>query len=874
MALDRVTRDILPNGLTVLVAEEPDLPVVAINLWVRAGYFDETDEEVGISHVVEHMFFKGTPSRPRPDQIASEIKALGGELNAGTYYESTNYYVVLPAARFEEGLAIQADALRFPLLDADELTREKEAILQEARRKRDNPGAYAIEMMYREAFDRHRIRRWRIGEEDGIRAMTREQILGYYRTHYVPRRIVLSIAGGVAAAAAIEAAHRRLADMSDEPGAPLGSPEEPPRTGFRFRRLSGDIRRGIQYLGFRAAPALTDDDMALRILAHVLGGGRASRLHQAVRERDRLVDGISASTEGFRDVGVFTLETEGDPKQAAAALRAAWAEVERLRREPPTEAEMERARTAIEHRYHQSRAEALGRSAVLAYYESLGGYEKAEESVRRLGKVSAGDVRRVASTWLDLAAATLLEYFPEATGAPAPPAAEARLQELQRVEPAPVLRDPSAARPAPPGPPPPMRSTRLPDVGRVARHRLDTGPLIVFEERRRLPLVTLAVAFRGGRAAEQVDNCGITRLMQATMVKGTPQRDARRVAIEFDSLGASLERIIDEDWFGFGISLLSHHLDRGFEILADLIRHPAFAPEEIEKERKLLLAAQEAIRDQSLAHTFQLFRRAAFGSHPYALPAHGLEASVQALRRDDLLRWHRLAVRPAGMVVSVVGDAAEADVLENVARFVAEWPQEGYGGSEPGELLAWGAAEVVEHRRRAQTAQIIGFPTPGLRSPGRHVLDVLQSLTSGLGGRFFEAVRGKRGLAYVVQSFNYHRVRGGAFVIHMATSPKDEVEARRVLFQEIAHLRQDGPRQEEVARARRHLAGTHAFGMQTNAARAMQYLDAEVRGLGVSEILDYPERIDGVVHQDVADAAWRYLDPDRCAIGILRGDPT
>jgi zinc protease len=346
------------------------------------------------------------------------------------------------------------------------------------------------------------------------------------------------------------------------------------------------------------------------------------------------------------------------------------------------------------------------------------------------------------------------------------------------------------------------------------------------------------------------------------------------VAIEFDGLGTALDRMIDEDWFGFGISLLSRHLDRGFEILGDLVRHPAFTLEEIEKERQQLLAAQESIRDQALAQTFQLFRRAAFGSHPYALPAHGLHDSVQALKREDLARWHRLTVRPAGMVVSVVGDAAEADVLGQVARFVADWPQEGYGGSEPGELLPWGAAEVVEHRKRSQTTQIIGFPTPGLRSPGRHVLDVLQSLTSGLGGRFFEAVRGRRGLAYVVQSFNYHRVRGGAFVIHMATSPKDEVEARRVLFQEIAHLRQDGPRHEEVARARRHLAGAHAFGMQTNAARAMRYLDAEVRGVGVSEVLDYPDRVTAVVHQDVADAAWRYLDPDRCAMGILRGEIT
>src|SRR5262245_23914488 len=241
MAEDKVVREVLPNGLTVLVAEDPSSPVAAINLWVQAGYFDETDEEIGISHVIEHMFFKGTTSRPRPDQIAAEMKTLGGETNAGTYYESTHYHVVLPAEHFEAALAIQADALADPLFDAEELQREKEAVLQEARRKLDTPGAYALEMMYREAFDVHRIRRWRIGTEEGIRAQTREQLVHYYRRHYVPSRVVLAVAGGIGAAQAMAAAARRLGPIPAGEGAPLGSPPEPSRHAFRAARLTGDI---------------------------------------------------------------------------------------------------------------------------------------------------------------------------------------------------------------------------------------------------------------------------------------------------------------------------------------------------------------------------------------------------------------------------------------------------------------------------------------------------------------------------------------------------------------------------------------------------------------------------------------------------------
>jgi zinc protease len=870
---DRVTRDVLPNGMTVLVAEDPSSPVAAINLWVQAGYFDETDDEIGISHVIEHMFFKGTTARPRPDQIATEMKALGGETNAGTYYESTNYHVILPADRFEAALAIQADALTDPLFDADELKREKEAVLQEARRKLDTPQAYALEMLYREAFDVHRIRRWRIGTEEGIRAQTREQLVSYYRRHYVPGRIVLAIAGGVTATRALEAARTLFGSIPAGEGDPLGSPPEPARTGFRSARLTGDIRRAQLIVGFRAAPILSDDDPALRVLAHVLGGGRASRLHQAVKERDGLVDAIGSGVEAFRDLGIFTVHIEGDPKHAPAALRSTIAEIERLRTEPPSAAEIDRARTAIEFRYHQSRAEALGRSAILAYYEALGGYGLAEESMKRMLAVTPAEVRRVAEATLDVRNATLLEYVPEAGAAAAVPA-EARIQELLRVEPGPPLKDPLAAKaaPAPAGPPSILRLSPLPPAGSVTRRRFESGPLLVHEERRDQPLVTLCVSFRGGRSGEQREQSGVTRLMQAAMLKGSPGRDARRVAVELDSFGTTVERVIDEDYFGFALAVLSRHAAKGFEILMDLVRRPSFAYEEIEKERALLLAAQESIRDQSLPHTFQLFRQAAFGSHPYSLPAYGLTASVQSLKREDLVRWHRLMIRPASMVVTVVGALGANEAADLVHHAIAEWPQDGFGGSEPGALLPWGAAEVVETRRRAQTAQIIGFPTPGVQSPERHALDIVQSVTSGLGGRFFEAVRGKRGLAYAVQSFNFHRLRGGAFLTYLGTSPRDEAEARRVLFQEIATLRHDGPRRDEIERARRHLVGGHAISLQGNGSRALRYADAEVRGMGAEAVVDYPRRIGAVVDQDVGDAIWRYLDPDRCAIGILRGE--
>ena len=154
-----VVREVLPNGLTLLVQRESSAPAVAVVTHVKAGFFDEPDRWGGISHVLEHMFFKGTPTRG-VGEVARQTKAAGGYLNAGTAYDYTTYYVTLPAHQLESALDIQADALQHASLDRDELARELQVIIQEAKRKLDSPGALAHETLHEVLFDRHRIRRW------------------------------------------------------------------------------------------------------------------------------------------------------------------------------------------------------------------------------------------------------------------------------------------------------------------------------------------------------------------------------------------------------------------------------------------------------------------------------------------------------------------------------------------------------------------------------------------------------------------------------------------------------------------------------------------------------------------------------------------
>src|SRR5258706_1397795 len=237
---DSINRTVLPNGLTVLIQEDHSAPVVAIVTYVKAGYFDETDEENGLAHALEHMFFKGTQKRGVGD-IAKETKASGGYLNAHTIYDNTTYYTVLPSTGFAKGLEIQADAYANSAIDARELARELEVIIQEAKRKSDNPAAVATETLYELLHDRHRIRRWRIGREPGLRALTRDAMMKFYRNFYHPGNTVLTIVGDVDPDEAMREVVARYGALPAGAPARTAGPTEDGTAGFRYREWSGDI---------------------------------------------------------------------------------------------------------------------------------------------------------------------------------------------------------------------------------------------------------------------------------------------------------------------------------------------------------------------------------------------------------------------------------------------------------------------------------------------------------------------------------------------------------------------------------------------------------------------------------------------------------
>jgi len=859
---DSVRSTVLPNGLTVLVRRDRSAPVVAIVTYVSAGYFDETDDVVGIAHVLEHMFFKGTPTRG-VGEIARQTKAVGGYLNAATIYDHTSYYTVLPASSFAAGLDVQFDAYANSLIDAEELARELEVIIQEAKRKADNPPAVATETLYELLHDVHRIRRWRIGREPGLRALTRESMLRFYRNFYHPANTVLSIVGDVDVNDVMREVAQRYGTL------PAGTPMRTPGpteegTGrFRYREWAGDIGQTQVAFGWRTPGTLDDDTPALDILATVLAGGRASRLYRAVREQ-KLASAVSAYDYTPTSLGVFVVHAETPPECAADAARAIWAQLRAVRDDGVTEGELVRAKRLYESRWIRRLEDMEGQANYLAEWQALGDWKRGDAYLRAALATTTDELQQLAQRYLSPDQAGLVVYRPNGT----PEIAADRDGMRRLLDAAPTAEVENVAvtpieAPAVHGGP---RAER--EEAGVRVYRTPSGvPILV--RRKSGALVHAGVYVHGGARDEPLDRAGLTSLMVRTAVKGTERRSAAQIAEEAELLGGSIGGAAGSESFGWSISVPSRQTAPAIALLADVVQHASIPDNALETERAVALADLVALRDDMYRYPMRLATTAAFAGHPYGVPATGDEVTLPTITAEEARNWHRERVLEGTAVIAIVGDAEPDDLAALAAARFGE-----LAGGEVSSLdaPAWPTALVqrIEQREKAQTALALLFPGPARNDAARFAAGMIAGVASGLGGRFFDELRDKQSLGYTVHAFANERALAGTFGAYIATSPEKEEVARRGLLTEFAKLRNELVTTRELEQAQTYAIGVHAIRQQSGGAVLADMVDAWMFG-SLAELREFDQRIRAVTAEEMRRVAAEYFHEGRRVEGIIRG---
>jgi zinc protease len=815
----------LDNGLTLIVDEDHSAPVASVQAWCATGSIDEGKwMGAGLSHILEHMLFKGTQDRKAGD-IARQIQDRGGYINAYTSFDRTVFWIDVPADGVSEAVAILSDAMMNSTLPEDEYVKEQEVIRREFAMGFDDPGRQSSQLMLRTVFSDSPFRHPVIGYLDVYNKLKRDDVMAYYKSRYAPNNLTFVVAGDVDAQKVRQQLEEAFKNYSRQALEPVFVASEPEQIGRREAHEEFPTELTRLSLAWRV-PGLTHPDTpALELLGDVLGSGRSSILNQELREKQHIAHSVDAGMFSLQTDGVFVIQAVCDPAERPAVEKEALAVVERLKEQGSSQAELDKARRSMLARQLSGLATARGKASDLGSNWLLTRNPNfSKDYLDAIARVTTADLKRVAREYLRSNRLNVTSINPPGS-----------LVGERRSGPEAVRSD-------------------------VQRFVLPNGLRLLVREDARLPLVSIYSTFRGGLLAETPENNGITRLLSRTILKGTKSRTSAQLAEQIESAGGRFGADNGNNSFSASVEVMKPDLALGLDVLADVLQNPIFPEKEVELEKAAQIAAIKAEDEQITAVARNVMREKLFGSHPYALRGSGRIESVAKITPADLLAFQKEYVVANNGVIAVFGDVKAQDVLKLVEKDFGRMPAGKLALSEPPKPVAPSApVNAVEERNKQQAVVMIGYPGSDILSPDRTTLDLLNEASNDLGSRFFNRIREQLGLAYFIGAGNFSGLAAGSFVFYLGTDPK-KVEAVTAEFRdEINGLSKDGLTEDELGRAKKKLLGSEAIRNQSNSAFAANVAVDELVGLGFDNYLNRKAQVEAVTLEDVRRAADKYF---------------
>ena len=830
-----VKRVELENGLVVILKEERSAPVATVQAWARAGSVDEGRwMGAGMSHVLEHMLFKGTATRSA-SRIDQEVQEAGGQMNACTSFNYTLYYIDIPAAGVSVAVDILCDIVCNATLPADELEKERQVILREMDMGQDDPERRSSRRLFESAYQVSPYRHPVIGYKDIFEKFSREDLLDYYRLMYAPNNLFFVVVGDIDSEAVLAQIEKAFSGVRHGALPPVSLPAEPPQTGPRVVEESGVVELCRTHLAWHIPHALHPDIPVLGVVSGILGSGRSSRLYRKIREEKGLVQSVDSWVYAPGEQGLFGVSAEIEKEKYAEAIQSILAEVEKLTTQPVPADELEKVKKQCVVALLSALKTTAGQATEMGgSWLRAGDLNFSSRSLERIQKVTPEELLRVAQEWFQEKNRVLYSLMPEGCAVSQSAAQKERTAgEIQKAE--------------------------LPNGLRILTQRDD-----------RLPFIEFRLAFEGGLRAEEGPTNGYTLMMNRLMLKGTAKRRAEQISREIESVGGRIETWCGHSSFGFSVEVLKEDFELGLDILGDVLLNPVFPEEALELERGMILADIRAEKDQMLPYTLKRMRQELFGAVSFGLSSRGSEESVGRMSRADVQgHWKRL-VRPDNAVLSVFGDIDEASTLQALEAAWGHW-ERGNGAAFPeAPAFKGGRREVLEIQDKKQAVVTVGYPGVSIKEPLLYPVLLLQAACSSLGSRLFVRIRDELALAYYVGAYQQSGTLPGYFCFYAGTEPSQANRVVEEIFAEAEKLREEGLSAEELERTKARLLGQRAISQQDIGSVARAAAVNELLGLGYDFAQKEDELIRNVTLQEVQNAARQILNPDNCVVSIVR----
>ncbi|NJB68961.1 zinc protease [Desulfobaculum xiamenense] len=839
---------VLPNGLKVLVQRDTRFPLVSLRLYVHAGSAFEQPEQAGISHLLEHMVFKGSEHRAA-GQVAEDVEGAGGYLNASTSFDYTVYKIDVPAERIELGLDVLKDMTFGASIDPEELEREKKVVLAELERGEDSPTSRLFQSIQPMLWKGTPYAWPIIGYRDTVSAITRDNIRNYVARHYQPQSMLAVVCGDVNEADALALVEKYFGELRNDvtitPKQPLPLPEN---GGPRYAVAKGPWNKAYVALAFPLPSLHSDDVPGLDLLSHMLGGDDTSRLYRRFKYELGLVDSISAFSMTLDQAGMLYVSAVLDADKLEKFWTELHATLAALGADSFTDGELRRARLNLEDSLYSSKETIGGLTSKIGYFQFFeNGVDAEDRYISRMEAVDRAELGRLIATYISPESMCVAVQLPD------------NGDEPQKVE----ASLAAAVNKAWPGTTAKRHADAAGSRGDTETIDLGNGHSVILQPDGTLPYTSITLVYGGGDALLFPDEQGLAALTANALTKGAGNLSAPQYEDFLSDRAAGISASVGRDMFAVSARYPSRFESDMLGLFANTLNAPTFADEEVDRARTEQVAGIRASEDQPLGLAFRRMFPFLFTGSGYGYLHEGLPEELSRFGAKEVKDfWSRQARQR--WTLCVCGSFDREAILALANDIAAKGKAEPFVFPTP----EWNADRQLELKlaERNQSHIIVVFPVPGSDSAETAGLDLLRQTLAGQGGLLFRELRDRQGLGYTVTAFLWQAPNTGLMAFYIGTYPDKMEQAMQGFRDTVAALHADTLPADVVDRARNLLHGDYYREHQSLSSRSREAAWQSIRGYALDHNRKLIDEAQTITPEALRELSQKYLDWDRAYV--------
>lgn len=829
----------LDNGQVVVLQEVKTNPIVTIDTWIKTGSINENDENNGVSHFLEHLFFKGSTNHA-PGEFDKILENKGALTNAATSKDFTHYYITIPSKDFDLALEMHSDMLLHPLIPRKELEKERKVVIEEIMKDANSPQTLVYDNLVRMLYTNHPYKRKVIGTSDIISTIHRDKIMEYYNDYYNPSNMVTVVVGDIDSATVLEKIKK---DFNAEYKKPIKCvyPKEQILNSQKKTVAYADIQSAYMLIGFRSTKIDDKDSYALDVLSTILGDGRSSVFYRNIKETKQLANSISATNTGFKDDGIFYISTNFAPDKCEKLQNAIFEEITNIQKNGVSAEQLQLAKNVIERNTYYERESISNIAGEIGYtYVTTDDIKYYETYLENIKKVTPDEVKRVANKYLGIEKSAVSILLPE----------NSKEVKVSNVTPAPAKL--------------------VSENKTTQKYELANGATLLLTPNEINDIIGISIFSKGGELTEK--KSGTAQVTASAMNKGTKKYSSVEYSKVLEDNGIKIVPSAGSDKLSITVLTTKNEYDKTLELLNEVINNATLDDYEIEKVKNDKLNAIKKSKDVPLNIAIDNYKTHIFENTPYSNSNAVLEKSLPKISYADVKAYYDTAFYPQNIVISINGNVDKEKTIEEFTKIFSGKKGEKFDYSKHSIPQLCTGKKITTQVKDLKTDWIImGWQTAGvLQRKDYATLQVIDSLLgTGMSSRLFKNLRDKDGLAYQLGSQYAPNVLRGAFIVYIGTNPENLDYAQKRMKEEVFRLKKEFVGSKELQDAKDKLLGHYIIGQETNLDKAMTlgWFEASNRGYQFDE--QYKNLINSVTESDIIDVANKYFN-DNFVLSIVK----